>query len=38
MVQAEFNIEASELITAPQMAANIKPLSPMGIRLLINIG
>ena len=35
MVEAAFSIEARELITAPRMAASMKPRRPVGIRCLI---
>ena len=38
IVDAEFSIEASELITAPEIDAKIKPLNPAGIRFLISRG
>ena len=38
IVEAEFSIEASELITAPAMAAKINPFIPAGIRFLIRSG
>ena len=36
MVEAAFSIEASELITAPRMAASMKPRRPVGIRCLMS--
>ena len=38
IVEALFSMEPSELMTAPAIAANIKPLRPVGIRLRINSG
>ncbi len=38
IVLALFSIEASELMTAPPIAAKIKPLSPAGINSLIKNG
>ena len=38
IVEAEFNIEANELITAPLIAANINARKPGPTKLLINRG
>ena len=35
IVEAEFNMEARELITAPPIAAKINPRNPPGIKFLI---
>jgi len=38
IVEAEFSIEASELMTAPVIAAKINPRNPAGMRFLISNG
>ena len=38
MVEAELSMEARELITAPAMAANMKPRAPGGMRFRMSTG
>jgi hypothetical protein len=38
MVEAEFSMEARELMTAPARAARMKPLSPAGMRFRMRRG